>query len=123
MATHRDRGAGSLLLVGAAGVLVLLTVGFLVLGHYLVLAHRARAVADLAAVAGAQAYARDQDADPCAAARRTAEVGGARVARCHRSGDEFDFVVAVRVELPASPPWPGLPDAVPAAAYAGPNRF
>jgi len=64
-------------------------------------AHRARSAADLAAVAGAQAFA--AGADACAAARATAASNGATMAACTVDSNGVDFVVRVSVQVAAKP--------------------
>lgn len=98
----------ALVTVAAIGVLAL---------AYSAAARSVRAAADLAAVSGAQAYARGDDA--CAEARRIAERNQAGVSGCEVAGDLIDFVVEVRVSRGVVPPLPGLPGRVAATAYAG----
>lgn len=98
----------ALVTLAAAGVLAL---------AYSAAVRAARAAADLAAVSGAQAYARGDDA--CAEARRIAERNGAGVSGCEVAGDLIDFVVEVRVSRGVGARLPGLPERVAATAYAG----
>jgi secretion/DNA translocation related TadE-like protein len=59
--------------------------------------HRARSAADLAALAGAAAYA--EDADACSAARETASSNGGTVTACELHGDPVSFVIVVHVRV------------------------
>lgn len=92
-----ERGsAGALVLVGAACVAASAAVcGLLVAGS---VAHtRAEAVADLVAIAGAQALL--DEAGPCAAATIAAQRNGAVTVDCQHDGG----VVLVEVALPLPP--------------------
>jgi secretion/DNA translocation related TadE-like protein len=99
------------------GVVVTLGVAAMVVAGYLVGHHQARSAADLAALSGAAAYSRGEDA--CDQARRIARQNGAQVTSCTRVGDEIDFVVTVRTAVPVHTRLPGLPRIVEAEAHAG----
>lgn len=120
---RRDRGAGgergsaSVLMAGVMGVLVLLSCAAMVVVGYAIATHRARAAADLAAVSGAAAFGRGEDA--CAQARRTAADNGARLVRCEQVGDQVDYVVTVRVAIAVRVRLTGLPRQVDSLAHAG----
>jgi secretion/DNA translocation related TadE-like protein len=114
-----ERGSGSMLMVGVMAVVLMLGLAAICIAGYLMAAHRVRAAADLAALSGAVAVNAGQDG--CTAARRTARDNGARLATCERVGDQVDFVITVRAELPVHPV-PGLPASVQAVAFAGPGR-
>lgn len=117
-AGRRDqRGSGTVLMVAIMAVVVALGAAVTVVAGYLAGHHRARSAADLAALSGAAAYAKGEDA--CAEARRTARRNGARVARCDQVGDPVDFVVTVRVVVQVRVRSPGLPRRVEAEAHAG----
>jgi secretion/DNA translocation related TadE-like protein len=98
-------------------VVVTLAAAATVVAGYLVSHHRARTAADLAALSGAAAYARGEDA--CDQARHTADRNGARVTRCDQVGDRVDFVVTVRVVVEVRVRSPGLPRRVEGEAHAG----
>lgn len=89
----RERGAATLLVVSASGLL--LFVGLALSGvSALVVAHRrAQSAADLAALAGAVAAADARDA--CAAATLTARANEAELVACSRSGTEVRVTVIV----------------------------
>ncbi len=112
-----DRGSASVLVAGLMGVVVLLVGVALLVAGYEVAQHRVRAAADLAAVSGAAAFARGQDA--CAQARRTADDNGATVLGCSTVGDPVEYVVSVRVALPVRSRVSGLPTRVVGEAHAG----
>ena len=112
-----ERGSASVLMAAIMSVVVLLGAAAMVIAGYLVGHHRARAAADLAALSGAVAYARGENA--CHQARRIAPQNGATVASCTRVGDEVDFVVTVRTAVAVRSRLPGLPRTVEAEAHAG----
>jgi secretion/DNA translocation related TadE-like protein len=115
---HSEIGSASVLMIGIAGVIVVLSSAAIVVGGYAVGYHRARAAADLSALSGAAAY--QQGREPCAQAAKTARQNGARVDRCDLVGDVIDFVVTVRVSVVARTRIPQLPRTVAAEAHAGP---
>jgi len=78
--------------------------------------HRARAAADLAALAGATAAAEGLDA--CRTAQAVAEVNGGVLTSCRFAGTPTSFVVSVTVAVRTGLRAP-LPDAVHADAKAG----
>ncbi|GAB3625153.1 hypothetical protein GCM10027418_32400 [Mariniluteicoccus endophyticus] len=94
----------------AAGALVSLAVA------YAAAQHRVRGVADLAAVAGAEAYGRGT---ACEVAARSARANGARVKTCRAVGDWAEHVVTVDVAVAVGARFPGLPTEVSAVARAG----
>jgi len=111
--TGRERGAVTVLAVAMLGVLLLLTAGFGVAEAMVVAHRRAQSAADLAALAGAKALQRAQDA--CAATSSTATANGASVDSCRVDG--LDVVVTVHV---AGPAWLGQRGSLEALARAGP---
>jgi secretion/DNA translocation related TadE-like protein len=113
-----ERGGASVLVVGILGVVVALSSAALVIAGYAVGYRRARAAADLSALSAASAFQHGRDA--CAQAVLTARQNGARVDRCSQIGDAVDFVVTVRVSLPAPNRLPQLPRTIAAEAHAGP---
>src|SRR4029453_14100784 len=115
-----ERGSASVLMTGIVGVVVALSSTALLIAGYAVGYHRARAAADLSALSGATAF--QQGSDACAQARQTARRNGARVEQCDLVGDATDFVVTVRVSVPARNHIPQLPEDVSAEAHAGPVR-
>lgn len=115
-----ERGSASVLMTGIVGVVVALSSTALLIAGYAVGYHRARAAADLSALSGAAAFQQGRDA--CAQARQTARRNSARVEECDLVGDATDFVVTVRVSMPARNHIPQLPEDVRAEAHAGPVR-
>ena len=114
----RDRGSASVLMLGVMVVVMTLSFAAMVIAGYLVSAHRARGTADLAALSGAAAYQRGDDA--CGEAKRTARRNGAAVVGCEQVGDLVDFVVSVEVRVDVRTGFRGLPRTVRAQAHAGP---
>lgn len=97
-----------------------LTAVVAVFGRYIVAGHRAAAAADLAALAGAQAYGTGQDG--CGTARSYAASNDQLLAGCSVVGDRMDFVLSVRISVPVPTRVPLLPGRVTATAHAGPVR-
>ena len=119
------RGRGSVTLativVGLA-VAVGLFVGSVVVA-YVMAAHQARSISDLAALSVATSAASQLgDESACAAGSGVAQQSGARLTDCEivRAQDE----VAVRVEVTIGVPWavPGLPAEVNSQSFAGNPR-
>ena len=100
-AVRGDRGAGTAV-TGMMALLIAVVslVAIMYLG-WLASVERARSAADLAALAGAGAELRGQDA--CVVASRTAEANGARLVACDVSGGRFDLRVAVEVATELRP--------------------
>ena len=112
-----QRGSGTVLVIGVLAVAMLISLAGVCIAGYLVTAHRAKAAADLAALAGARAQV--QGTDVCGAVRANAQANGAQVDDCDLVGDDQDFVVRVRTKITVDAPVPGLPDEVTGVAYAG----
>ncbi|HEV2927931.1 MAG TPA: Rv3654c family TadE-like protein [Propionibacteriaceae bacterium] len=112
-----ERGSATVLMAAIMGVVVTLGAAAMVIAGYLVGHHRARSAADLAALSGAAAYSRGDDA--CDQARRIAPPNRAEVTSCARTGDDIDFVITVRTTVPVRSRLPGLPRSVEAEAHAG----
>ncbi len=92
-----ERGAASVLaLVLASGLVVLCAVLAVVVAAVDV-RHRARAAADLAAVAAAQTWVRG--GEPCSAAATMAEANGGWLRRCVVVSDAVGVAVEVRRDL------------------------
>lgn len=117
MRIRTQRGSGTVLVVGVLAVVMLISFAGVCIAGYLVTAHRAKAAADLAALAGARAKAEGDDV--CAAVRANAAANGAEADDCDVVGDDQDFVVRVRTMIKVDAPVPGLPDRVTGIAYAG----
>jgi len=111
-----DRGSATVFAASISLVLVMAaTVAVLVVGVILA-SHRARAAADLAALAAATAEVDGRDV--CTAARASARTNGADLTSCVLTGTTASFVVAVSVTVPTglNPP---LLMQVSAEAHAG----
>jgi secretion/DNA translocation related TadE-like protein len=80
-------------------------------------AHSADTIADMAALAGAQAFADGGDA--CSAARETAADNGASLTSCAPDQAGGQLVVRVQVDVAAHPSVPGGPNAFTGTATAG----
>lgn len=96
-AGQAERGSGTAL----TGAMALLLCAVMLLGvwaaGWIGSVHRGRAAADLAALAGAQAHVRSEEA--CPAARSTARANGATLVTCRVEGDRRDFQVLVEVRV------------------------
>lgn len=106
-----------MLAVAALGIVVVLSVAGLQLGAAASAAHRARAAADLSALAAATAL-QVGDPTPCARASDLARRNDAELLECVLGAAES---VRVRVSTTAALSWPGVPDRAVAAARAGPS--
>lgn len=99
-----ERGSGSLVAAVVAFLMVALTAAAVCWAVVAAQHHRLQGAADLAALSGGQAQLAGRPA--CEAARRSADLNGARVSSCSVTGDEVEFVVAVRADaLIAVGPW------------------
>ena len=118
--SRHDRGSGTVLMVGVVAVVFLLTVAGVAVASAVLAAHRARAAADLAALAGAVALAQGLPASSaCGAAGVVAVRNGAALLAC---GTGADGSVLVRTSTPVSFGIPGQPGAASASARAGPTQ-
>lgn len=103
MTQPRDRGSGSVLVVGAVAVLLVVGSAALVLVGVVRATHEARSAADLAALAGAQRLATGSSSmQACAGAARIAAGNGARLSRCVADEGSGEVVVEVTVEQTTS---------------------
>lgn len=110
-----ERGSGTVLALGIIGVLLAIAVAVSGLIQAQAAAGRARAAADLSALAGATALNSVlAPADPCPTAGRVAQANGAALESCVVDGE--DVVVTVSVHTTVL----GVPRQAQAAARAGP---
>ena len=116
---RREAGAGSVLVLAAVGVLVVVLAGALLVVAAARDAHRARSAADLGALAAARGTVAGRPPD-CAAAARIAAGVGAALRGC-RALHDGSVVVAVGVHLRWARGWAGLPTEVGGTARAGPQ--
>jgi secretion/DNA translocation related TadE-like protein len=102
-----EAGHGTVVALGMVGVLVALMLGGLALGSAVIGSHRARAAADLGALAAAVAVQRGRSpAEACETARGVVGANGARPGRCQVTADgvaEVSVTVPVPWSVPASP--------------------
>ncbi|GAA4118912.1 hypothetical protein GCM10022415_18430 [Knoellia locipacati] len=117
MRRRDERGSGTVFVTGALGVLLILTAAAIQLGAAAGAAHRARAAADLAALAGASAL-QQGGGDPCTRASEIVTRNGAHLQSCTLGAAES---VRVRVGIDVPGRWPGVPRVAAAAARAGPS--
>ena len=117
MRVRSDRGSATVLTVGAVAAVVLVLTGVLVVVGAVRDVHRARAAADLAALAAAGPAVSGADVD-CRAGASVAAANGAAVTRCVQESDG-SVVVTVVVGRHWPPGWGGLPAVVSARARAG----
>lgn len=118
--SQTERGSGTLLVLAVVIFMLSLASAFGVFGRYIVAGHRAAAAADLAALAGAQAYGTGKDG--CAAAKTQAARNDQQLSSCSIVGDRVDFVVTVQISAPVPTRVPVLPSRITATAHAGPVR-
>lgn len=89
---------GTVLVLGAFALVLVVALAAIVVGQAVVVRHRAAAGADLAALAAARAAA-DNVPAPCRAARVVADRNGARLTACrvdHRAAVTVSVVVRTR---------------------------
>jgi secretion/DNA translocation related TadE-like protein len=115
-AAHRDRGAGSVLMLCAGAVVLTVALAVLTLATAAAARHRAATAADLAALAGA-GQARLGAVHACAMAAAVAEENGGVLTSCELTGQDVVVTVAAAIAGPAG--W--LPDPV-RRARAGPSN-
>ncbi len=116
MTLDDERGSGTVLVTAVVAAILIVSTAGLQLGAAASAAHRARAAADLSALAGATAV-QEGLADPCPRAAELARRNSARLTTCRRDEGE---VVHVRVQTDVSGSWPGMPGTAEASARAGP---
>ncbi|MDO5285909.1 MAG: hypothetical protein Q4G45_03695 [Actinomycetia bacterium] len=112
-----DRGAGTAMVSLVAVGLSLVTWVLMMVGGYVLAVHRARSAADLAALAGAVAYAGGRDA--CAAADQSARTNHGQVTACRVEGSPASFVLTLTAQAPVGWTIPGAPRTVAAESRAG----
>jgi secretion/DNA translocation related TadE-like protein len=112
-----ERGSATVLTVGALLALVLVLGGVLVVAGTVRDVHRARAAADLSALAAVWAVARGGGVD-CGAGASVARANAALLTGCAEQGDG-SVVVSVVVERRWPVPWSRLPGVATARARAG----
>ncbi|MBK9100108.1 MAG: hypothetical protein IPM90_00745 [Austwickia sp.] len=115
----QEAGSATVLVAGVMSVILTLLVGLLALGSAAILAHRARAGADLAALAAADRRLQGATAgSTCAAATEAAQLNGVVIDSCEVRADVVQVVAVAVIELG----WwgSGQPLRAQATARAGP---
>lgn len=114
-----ERGSGTIAAVGAAGVILICLTGGLALASAVHASHRARAVADLAALAAASALQRG--APPTAACAQALQVARSNDAGLRGCAVRDDLSAVVEVSAVVALAMPGLPAEATARSRAGPR--
>lgn len=115
-----ERASATVLVAGAVAAVVLVLAGALTVVSAVLGAHRARAAADLAALAAAVPLASGGVAD-CGAAAQVAVANGAALTGCAADGAGVTVRVAVALPVGGGAAWWGLPASTEARARAGPD--
>lgn len=117
MRRRDERGAGTVLTAGVCVSLLAVAWTASILVAWLAQVSSVQDSADLASLAAASAHA--QGADACAGAEEAAARNQSELVECHVNGDEFSFVVEVRVRQSLRPSLPGAPQTIERVASAG----
>ncbi len=117
MRRRDERGAGTLLTAGICVSLLAVACTASVLVAWLAQISSVQDSADLASLAAASAHA--QGVDACAAAGEVAARNQSDLMKCHLNGDQWSFVVEVRVSQELKPSVPGAPQMIERVASAG----
>ena len=94
-ASRDDQGSATIWVLCCCGVVLALATAILALGAALVARHRASVVADLAALAAAQALL--EGVAPCPSAARVAARQAGELVRCSVVGDAVEVVAQVSI--------------------------
>lgn len=116
-AASQDRGSGTVATVAVLMMLVVTAAVGVWMSGWIGCVHQARNVADLSAVAAAQAH--QLGGDGCAVARATAELNRAQLSECGVTIGAGEFIVDVQVEVELRPQVRGGPTRVTEQARAG----
>jgi secretion/DNA translocation related TadE-like protein len=121
MKASREAGAGLIMTAWVILLMVIVAGAGLVATGYVVAQHRARAAADMAALAGAETALRAGVTEPiaCAAAAAIAPDQGGRLDDCRAVGFNGLAAVTVTVAVPVGWVVAGLPSEIRATAAAG----
>lgn len=120
-AESAERGSGTIAAVGAAGVVLMCLTGGLALASTVHASHRARAVADLAALAAASALQRGMP--PAAACGQALQLASSNHAGLRGCVVRDDLSAVVEVSAVITLAVPGLPAEATARARAGPRPW
>jgi len=107
---RNERGSGTVLMMTVVMIAAVVAFMCACLLTWFGCVHRARAAADLAALAGAEAYASGGNA--CAAAKLTAASNNAKMTACKVDSNGVQFIVRVTAQVDAKP-----------AIFLGPRHF
>lgn len=118
MSVRREDGGASVLVVAASGAVVAVLAGALAVTATVRDVHRARAAADLAALAAAAGHGDGGSVD-CASAHAVAARNGATLAACGPRADGSAVVTVVVPVVRSGPASAWLPREVSARARAG----
>jgi len=97
--TSDERGSVSIVMAAGVAVVLVLTMGVADLGRVLTARGRARVAADAAALAVAQELAVPSGLDPAALAAEYAEANDAEIVSCGCAAGTFEALVVVRVPV------------------------
>ena len=107
---RNERGSGTVLMMTVIMIAAMVAFVCACLLAWFGCVHRARSAADLAALAGADAYASGGNA--CAAAKQTAAINQAKLTTCKVDSNGIQFIVRVTVQVDAKP-----------TIFLGPRQF
>ncbi|MBO3130657.1 Rv3654c family TadE-like protein [Dermatophilus congolensis] len=94
----RDRGSGTVLVLGIVGLVITVFLAWVVVGAAVIASHRATAAADLAAVGAAKSLVLGgSGADACRRGRSIAQKNDARLSSCRVSGKEVAVTAVVNL--------------------------
>lgn len=99
---REQRGSATVLVCGLIAMAVVLAVAVVAVGGAVVLAGRAEAAADSAALAAADSVALGHESVACAAASLVAEIDGAHLVECHVDPEAVELVVQLTGTSPAA---------------------
>lgn len=98
-----DQGSGTVLVLGAGLVVLILSVAVLLMLQAGVAANRAATAADLSALAAADTLRGLRTGDPCTVAAEVATRNGAELASCTPESADQSVQVATEVAVPLLP--------------------
>jgi secretion/DNA translocation related TadE-like protein len=114
---QNERGSGTVLTATVVLVLVMVAAAVFTLASWVACLHQARSAADLAALAGAEAYQTGRSA--CTAATVSATANHTTATACQVRESGVDFVVQVSVSVPLRPQLPFGPSNATVTSQAG----
>ncbi len=114
---HSQRGSGTMMILAVMIVITMVAVVGAWFAGWLASGARARAAADLVAIAAAQAQSEGRSA--CPVAQEAAAANQAELTACEVTTGWGEFIVDVAVEVELRPQIPGAPQAAHAESRAG----